>query len=232
MAASDSESSEDLGPFREAVWEPPGSRRSLNGNKKESSLPVTYPSLRLKAEDHEYNRSELKTTPAFREFVAKKLEAMIDRCILVSQNEATPAVTAVPEAQSQEAGFRLFFSSIEEDCGRAADVPSQKQNAPSSSSEEDSEDEWQRCREVAVSFKDILKQSHLPVMHLEASQVKGQETGDKNVRLKKKYKKKRGKTEAGEKRHKTTWCVNSMSHPASSKGRRNKRAKDSEHPSV
>ncbi|XP_030073245.1 protein CUSTOS isoform X2 [Microcaecilia unicolor] len=199
MAASDSESSEDLGPFREAVWEPPGSRRSLNGNKKESSLPVTYPSL---------------------------------RCILVSQNEATPAVTAVPEAQSQEAGFRLFFSSIEEDCGRAADVPSQKQNAPSSSSEEDSEDEWQRCREVAVSFKDILKQSHLPVMHLEASQVKGQETGDKNVRLKKKYKKKRGKTEAGEKRHKTTWCVNSMSHPASSKGRRNKRAKDSEHPSV
>nr|XP_033810018.1 protein CUSTOS isoform X2 [Geotrypetes seraphini] len=215
--------------------------KQQDGIKKESSLTVTHPSLRLKTEDHENNGSELKTTPAFREFVAKKLEAMIDRCILVSQNEATPAVTAVPDTVSQEEGFRLFFSSVEENCGRASDVSSRKQRAPSSS-EEDSEDEWQRCREAAVSFKDILKQSHLPVMQLEASQVRDQGTGDKNVRLKEKHKKKRGKTEAGEKRHNSIGCVthlcehdhheNSLLHPTSSKGRRKKRAKDSKQPSV
>ncbi|XP_029475431.1 protein CUSTOS isoform X2 [Rhinatrema bivittatum] len=234
MAESDSDSSEDLEQFREAVWEPTGSQR--DGIRKELSLAVTYPSLRLKAEDRESNGSELQTTPAFREYVAKKLEAMIDRCISMSQVEATPAVTSFPATQSQEDGFRLFFSSVAGDCGKAAIAPSSKRCAPSSSSEGDSEDEWQRYREAAVSVTDILKQSPLPIMHPQANQVNGwQESDEKNMKLKIKQKKERVKKAAGEKREKTTPCMthacesdyqgNSMSHPASSTGGRRKKGK-------
>ncbi|KAK2498608.1 hypothetical protein MC885_014000 [Smutsia gigantea] len=67
--------------------------------------------------------------------------------------------------EKPRAGFRLFFTSIPG--GPKEKVPPQPhgKRLPSSSSSEDSDEEWQRCREAAVSASDILQESaiHGPV---------------------------------------------------------------------
>ncbi|NXA38042.1 CSTOS protein, partial [Eudromia elegans] len=107
---------------------------------------------------HSEDGNELQTTPEFRAHVAKKLGAMLDSSITVLKNSSGPSQTSVQEPDSGDDGFRLFSSSVPGDCGRPEPCPARRRR-PSSSSDLDSDEEWQRCQEAAVSATDILKQS-------------------------------------------------------------------------
>uniref|UniRef100_A0A8C0J1Z1 Protein CUSTOS n=1 Tax=Chelonoidis abingdonii TaxID=106734 RepID=A0A8C0J1Z1_CHEAB len=132
-------------------------------------------STSLKVNDHDKDGNELQTTPEFRAHVAKKLGTMLDRAVSVPLSSRS---------------FRLFSSSIPGDCGKSKPLLSTRRRQPSSSSELDSDQEWQRYQEAAVSAADILKQSAFSVMPLDSSQVHKQECTEHNQKKKKKRKKK------------------------------------------
>ncbi|XP_042697588.2 protein CUSTOS isoform X2 [Chrysemys picta bellii] len=201
---SDSESSssaEDLERFREAAWDLAGQRSAVvppepgsGGFGKDKLLPV-QPSLRQKVNDHDRDGNELQTTPEFRAHVAKKLGAMLDSYITVLEDSSGPVWTSMQTADSEDDG----------DCGKSKPPLSARRQRPSSSSELDSDQEWQRYQEAAVSAADILKQSAFSVMPPDSSQVHKQECTEHNQKKKKKRKKKaRGehnseqKTEGGD----------------------------------
>ncbi|NXG10752.1 CSTOS protein, partial [Sakesphorus luctuosus] len=102
---------------------------------------------------------ELQTTPEFRAHVARKLGAMLDSFITVLKDSSGPSQTPVPQSDSADDGFRLFSSSVPGDCGTPEPCPAARRRRPVSSSDTDSDQEWQRYREAAVSAADILKQS-------------------------------------------------------------------------
>ncbi|NWT83467.1 CSTOS protein, partial [Lanius ludovicianus] len=103
--------------------------------------------------------NELQTTPEFRAHVAKKLGTMLDSFITVSKNSSGPSQTSVAQSDSEDDGFRLFSSSVPGDCGRPEPCPAARRRPPVSSSDTDSDQEWQRYQEAAVSAADILMQS-------------------------------------------------------------------------
>ncbi|KFQ67054.1 Uncharacterized protein C12orf43, partial [Phaethon lepturus] len=107
---------------------------------------------------HDEDGNELQTTPEFRAHVAKKLGAMLDGFITVLKESSGPLQTSVQQSDSGDDGFRLFSSSVLGDCGKSEPCPAARRRQPSSSSDTDSDQEWQRYQEAAVSAADILKQ--------------------------------------------------------------------------
>ncbi|XP_042697590.2 protein CUSTOS isoform X5 [Chrysemys picta bellii] len=115
--------------------------------------------------------------------------------ITVLEDSSGPVWTSMQTADSEDDG----------DCGKSKPPLSARRQRPSSSSELDSDQEWQRYQEAAVSAADILKQSAFSVMPPDSSQVHKQECTEHNQKKKKKRKKKaRGehnseqKTEGGD----------------------------------
>ncbi|KAM7144987.1 protein CUSTOS isoform 2-T4 [Macrochelys suwanniensis] len=112
------------------------------------------------------------------------------RYITVLEDSSGPAQTSMQTADSEDDGFRLFSSSVPGDCGKSKPPLLARRRQPSSSSELDSDQEWQRYQEAAVSAADILKQSAFSVMPPDSSQVHKQECTEHNQKKKKKRKKK------------------------------------------
>ncbi|NWI76365.1 CSTOS protein, partial [Dryoscopus gambensis] len=104
--------------------------------------------------------NELQTTPEFRAHIAKKLGTMLDSFITVLKDSSGPSQTSVAQSDSEDDGFRLFSSSVPGDCGKPEPCPAARRRRPVSSSDTDSDQEWQRYQEAAVSAADILKQKN------------------------------------------------------------------------
>uniref|UniRef100_A0A2K5SJV6 Protein CUSTOS n=1 Tax=Cebus imitator TaxID=2715852 RepID=A0A2K5SJV6_CEBIM len=134
---------------------------------------------RPKVDEHEQDGNELQTTPEFRAHVAKKLGALLDSFITISEVAKEPTKAQVQKVASEDDGFRLFFTSVPG--GREKEEsPQPQRKRPPSSSSEDSGEEWRRCREAAVSASDILQ----------VSAIHGAGTGEKEAKEKRKSKKK------------------------------------------
>ncbi|XP_047416599.1 protein CUSTOS isoform X2 [Sciurus carolinensis] len=186
-AVSDSESSsssdaEELARCREAAmpaWgleqrprgaeKPRGGRGLCSGrlsmeHAANNKLPASQLSLRHKVDEHEQDGNELQTTPEFRAHIAKKLGALLDSSITISEVVKEPRTAKEHKVASEDDGFRLFFTSIPGGPEEEASPRPHRKRQPSSSSE-DSDEEWQRCQEAAVSASDVLQESaiHVPV---------------------------------------------------------------------
>ncbi|CAI7935383.1 Protein CUSTOS, partial [Podarcis lilfordi] len=89
-------------------------------------------------------------------------------------------------------GFRLFSSSVPGDCGsQNLRLWEGSDSGTCSSSEQDSDEEWQRCQEATVTAADILKHSGLPAVLQNSSQdhhCPATEPSQKKKRRKKKAK--------------------------------------------
>ncbi|XP_017365755.1 protein CUSTOS isoform X2 [Cebus imitator] len=185
---SDSESSsdaEELARCREAAIPAWGLEQRPHGAVKpragatDNQLSTSQPSLRPKVDEHEQDGNELQTTPEFRAHVAKKLGALLDSFITISEVAKEPTKAQVQKVASEDDGFRLFFTSVPG--GREKEEsPQPQRKRPPSSSSEDSGEEWRRCREAAVSASDILQ----------VSAIHGAGTGEKEAKEKRKSKKK------------------------------------------
>ncbi|NXY09631.1 CSTOS protein, partial [Pteruthius melanotis] len=123
---------------------------------------------------HEEGDNELQTTPEFRAHVAKKLGTMLDSFITVLKDSSGPSQTSVAQSDSEDDGFRLFSSSVPGDCGKPEPCSAARRRRPVSSSDTDSDQEWQRFQEAAVSAADILKQSAFPALSQGSSQDQSQ----------------------------------------------------------
>ncbi|XP_059532191.1 protein CUSTOS isoform X2 [Myotis daubentonii] len=173
---SDAESSsggsdaEELARCREAavpawgVGQRPRGPEKKRADAANNQLPATQPSLRHKVDEHEQDGNELQTTPEFRAYVAKKLGDLLDSSITISEAVKGPTKAEVQKATPEDDGFRLFFTSVPEGPEETAAPQPRRKRLPSRSSE-DSDEEWQRCQEAAVSASAILQESaiHGPV---------------------------------------------------------------------
>ncbi|NXA03481.1 CSTOS protein, partial [Sapayoa aenigma] len=176
--------------FREATWDCAAQaaawvepRGGVTGSKK---MIFVLLSNRREANGGEDGDNELHTTPEFRAHVAKKLGAMLDSFITVSKDTWGPSQAAVPQCDPADDGFRLFSSSVPGDCGKPEPCPSRRR--PVSSSDTDSDQEWQRYQEAAVSAADILKQSAFPALCQDSSQDQSQVYAEHKQKKKKKKK--------------------------------------------
>ncbi|XP_044300360.1 protein CUSTOS [Varanus komodoensis] len=169
MAEGGGSSSEDeaaaasaLARLREATWEPARSRSPPAGIFKKRKFPSAEPSIREWISDQGQDGNELQTTPSFRAHVAKKLAAILDSSISPVEPPPWPGPSDVTVSETEDDGFRLFSSSVPGDCGTPEALPPGRRRLQrSSSSELDSDQEWQRCREAAVMAADILRQGGL-----------------------------------------------------------------------
>ncbi|XP_037012008.2 protein CUSTOS isoform X2 [Artibeus jamaicensis] len=190
-SSSSGSDAEELARCREAAtpaWDsqqPPRGPEKKRTDAVNSRLPSTQPSLRQKVDEHEQDGNELQTTPEFRAHVAKKLGALLDSSITISEVVKEPTKAEARRAPSEDDGFRLFFTSVPEGPEKKA-APQPRQKRWPSSSSEDSDEEKQRCREAAVSASDILQQSA----------IHGPEKVEKEAKKKKKKSKKKAKKEA------------------------------------
>ncbi|PNJ82326.1 C12orf43 isoform 2 [Pongo abelii] len=113
-----------------------------------NQLSTSQPSLRHKVDEHEQDGNELQTTPEFRAHVAKKLGALLDSFITISEAAKEPTKAKVQKVASED-----------DDREKEESPQPCRKRQPSSSSSEDSDEEWRRCREAAVSASDILQES-------------------------------------------------------------------------
>uniref|UniRef100_A0A8C6DQ77 Protein CUSTOS n=1 Tax=Moschus moschiferus TaxID=68415 RepID=A0A8C6DQ77_MOSMO len=132
-----------------------------------ATCPLPHPTPGMsghKVDEHEQDSNELQTTPGFRAHVAKKLGALLDSSITISEIVKEPRKAEVPRGALEDDGFRLFFTSIPGGPEKEAAPQPRRKRLPSSSSD-DSDEELRRCREAAVSASDILQESaiHGPV---------------------------------------------------------------------
>ncbi|XP_015423662.1 PREDICTED: uncharacterized protein C12orf43 homolog isoform X2 [Myotis davidii] len=167
---SDAESSsggsdaEELARCREAavpawgVGQRPRGPEKRRADAANNQLPTTQPSLRHKVDEHEQDGNELQTTPEFRAYVAKKLGDLLDSSITISEAVKEPTKADIQKATPEDDGFRLFFTSVPEGPEETAAPQPRRKRLPSRSSE-DSDEEWQRCQEAAVSASAILQES-------------------------------------------------------------------------
>ncbi|KAK4813262.1 hypothetical protein QYF61_019065 [Mycteria americana] len=201
---SDSDSSgEAAARFREAAWdcaaqaaaaapvvpvpvraEPRGEHQMLLALKEIIIILILN---RREVNGHD-DGNELQTTPEFRAHVAKKLGAMLDSFITVLKDSSGPSQTSVQHSDSADDGFRLFSSSVPGDCGRLEPCPAARRRQPSSSSDMDSDQEWQKYQEAAVSAADILKQSAFPALSQDSSRDQSQGYVEHSQKKKKKKK--------------------------------------------
>ncbi|XP_030677375.1 protein CUSTOS isoform X3 [Nomascus leucogenys] len=112
-----------------------------------NQLSTSQASLRHKVDEHEQDGNELQTTPEFRAHVAKKLGALLDSFITISEAAKEPTKAKVQKVASEDDGHEKEES------------PQPRQKRQPSSSSEDSDEDWRRCREAAVSASDILQES-------------------------------------------------------------------------
>uniref|UniRef100_A0A8D2DB00 Protein CUSTOS n=1 Tax=Sciurus vulgaris TaxID=55149 RepID=A0A8D2DB00_SCIVU len=128
-------------------------------------LPASQLSLRHKVDEHEQDGNELQTTPEFRAHTAEKLGSLLDSSITISEVVKEPRTAKKHKVASEDDGFRLFFTSIPRGPEEEASPRPHRKRQPSSSSSEDSDEEWQRCQEAAVSASDVLQESaiHVPI---------------------------------------------------------------------
>ncbi|NXM32472.1 CSTOS protein, partial [Oxyruncus cristatus] len=165
-SSSDSDDDDDGGGettarFREAAWDCAAQVAAAAAPRAETrseNNPCSF-SKRNEVNGCQQGDNELHTTPEFRAHVAKKLGAMLDSFITVLKDSSGPSQTSVPQSDSADDGFRLFSSSVPGDCGKPEPCPAARRRRPVSSSDTDSDQEWQRFQEAAVSAADILKQS-------------------------------------------------------------------------
>uniref|UniRef100_H3BEP5 Protein CUSTOS n=1 Tax=Latimeria chalumnae TaxID=7897 RepID=H3BEP5_LATCH len=196
-ASSDSEGSEELERLREATWDFGTSGEGAIGsegpkkNKAKTRVPSVRASLRQKTDVHEHDGNELQTTPEFRAHVAKKLGALLDSFIAIPEDSPEQVQASMLAEGTSDEGFRLFSTSVAGDHGKLESPPPVKRQLPSSSSNSDSEEEWQKFKEAAVSSTDILQFSTLPSLHQGSKQVKDQEEVKTKKKKKKKQKKKK-----------------------------------------
>ncbi|XP_061321861.1 protein CUSTOS isoform X3 [Pezoporus flaviventris] len=197
---SDSDSSgEAAARFREAAWDCAAQAAASvraeprGGGFKRDRLQQqpAQPSLRHELNGHEEDGNELQTTPEFRAHVAKKLGAMLDSFITVLKDSSGSSQTSGQQSDSADDGFRLFSSSVPGDCGKSEPCPAARRRQPSSSSEMDSDQEWQRYQEAAVSATDIMKQSAFPALCQDSSQDQSRGYVEHSQKKKKKKKKKK-----------------------------------------
>ncbi|XP_036028202.1 protein CUSTOS isoform X2 [Onychomys torridus] len=188
--SSSNSDAEELARCREAAmpaWgleqRPPGTERP-RADAAGKQAPASQPSLRREVNRHDEDANELQTTPEFRAHVAKKLGAMLDSSIAISE-VWKPRKAEVQQVAEEEDGFRLFFTSIPGGHEKeASQKPCRKRQPPSSS--EDSDEEWRRCQEAAVSASDILQGS---AIHCPAEVEEEAEKKRRKKRVKKKAKK-------------------------------------------
>ncbi|EHB01539.1 hypothetical protein GW7_02127 [Heterocephalus glaber] len=184
---SDSESSsssdaEELARCKEAAmpaWDleqPPRGEEKPRAGAANNRLSASQPSLRHQVDEHEQDGNELQTTPEFRAHIAKKLGALLDSTIVISEVVKEPRKAKIQEVASRDNGFRLFFTSIPRGPEEEAAPRPCRKRWPSSSSSEESAEEWQRCQEAAVSASAIL----------EESAIHGPDHREKEVKKKKK----------------------------------------------
>uniref|UniRef100_A0A8C9MKA1 Protein CUSTOS n=1 Tax=Serinus canaria TaxID=9135 RepID=A0A8C9MKA1_SERCA len=191
---SDSDSGgEAAARFREAAWDCTAlaaarAEPRSGGFRKDRLQPKDQPSLRREAIGHQEGDNELQTTPEFRAHVAKKLGTMLDSFITVLKDSSGPSQTSLAQSDSEDDGFRLFSSSVPGDCGEPEPCPAARRRRPVSSSDTDSDQEWQRCQEAAVSAADILKQSAFPALSQGSSQDQSQGYVEPSQKKKKKKK--------------------------------------------
>ncbi|XP_011761515.1 protein CUSTOS isoform X2 [Macaca nemestrina] len=163
-SSSSSSDAEELERCREAAMPAWGLEQRPHGAVKpragaaNNQLSTSQPSLRHKVDEHEQDGNELQTTPEFRAHVAKKLGALLDSFITISEAAKEPTKAKVQKVASEDDGFRLFFTSVPGGCEKEESPQPRRKRQPSSSSE-DSDEEWRRCREAAVSASDILQES-------------------------------------------------------------------------
>ncbi|KAF6080622.1 hypothetical protein HJG60_001656 [Phyllostomus discolor] len=69
-----------------------------------SQLPSTQPSLRQKVDEHEQDGNELQTTPEFRAHVAKKLGALLDSSITISEAVKEPTKAEARKVPPEDDG--------------------------------------------------------------------------------------------------------------------------------
>ncbi|NXT27638.1 CSTOS protein, partial [Syrrhaptes paradoxus] len=174
---TDSDSSgEAAARFREAAWDCAAQaavsvRAEPRGGEEIIIILVLN---RRQVNGHDEDGNELQTTPEFRAHVAKKLGAMLDSFITVLKDSSGPSQTSVQQSESADDGFRLFSSSVPGDCGKSDPCPAARRRQPSSSSDTDSDQEWRKYQEAAVSAADILKQSAFPALSQDSSQDQSQ----------------------------------------------------------
>ncbi|NWT28167.1 CSTOS protein, partial [Cardinalis cardinalis] len=164
-SGSDSDSGgEAAARFREAAWDCTALAAARAEPRSEGQMALKEIILVLisngrEAIGRQEGDNELQTTPEFRAHVAKKLGTMLDSFITVLKDSSGPSQTSLAQSDSEDDGFRLFSSSVPGDCGKPEPCPAARRRRPVSSSDTDSDQEWQRCQEAAVSAADILKQS-------------------------------------------------------------------------
>ncbi|KAK2522990.1 hypothetical protein Q9233_010349 [Columba guinea] len=149
---------------------------------------IIHISNRCEVNGHGEDGNELQTTPEFRAHVAKKLGAMLDGFITVLKDPSGPSQASVRQSDSADDGFRLFSSSVLGDCGESDPCPAVRRRRPSSSSDTDSDQEWQKYQEAAVSATDILKQSAFPALSQDSSKDQSRGCVEHSQRKKKKKK--------------------------------------------
>ncbi|NXX19886.1 CSTOS protein, partial [Podargus strigoides] len=178
---TDSDSSgEAAARFREAAWDCAAQaaavRTEPRGGEGVIGLEIIIILIlnRREVNGHDEDGNELQTTPEFRAHIAKKLGAMLDGFITVLKDSSGPSQTSVQQSDSGDDGFRLFSSSVPGDCGKSEPCSAGRRRRPSSSSDTDSDQEWQRYQEAAVSAADILKQSAFPALSQDSSQDQSQ----------------------------------------------------------
>ncbi|NXX58808.1 CSTOS protein, partial [Scopus umbretta] len=179
---TDSDSSgEAAARFREAAWDCAAQAAAARAEPREHQMLLALKEIiitcilnRRVVNGHDEDGNELQTTPEFRAHVAKKLGAMLDGFITVLKDSSGPSQTSVQQSDSADDGFRLFSSSVPGDSGKSEPCPAARRRQPSSSSDMDSEQEWQKYEEAAVSAADVLKQSAFPALSLDSSQDQSQ----------------------------------------------------------
>ncbi|NWX14360.1 CSTOS protein, partial [Aegotheles bennettii] len=170
---SDSDSSgEAAARFREATWD--CAAQAAVRAEPRGEIIIILILNRREVNGHDEGGNELQTTPEFRAHVAKKLGAMLDGFITILKDSSGPSQTSVQQSDSGDDGFRLFSSSVPGDCGKLEPCPGARRRQPSSSSDTDSDQEWQRYQEAAVSATDILKQSAFPALSQDSSRDQSQ----------------------------------------------------------
>ncbi|XP_011819843.1 PREDICTED: uncharacterized protein C12orf43 homolog isoform X3 [Mandrillus leucophaeus] len=177
-SSSSSSDAEELERCREAAVPAWGLEQRSHGEVKpragaaNNQLSTSQPSLRHKVDEHEQDGNELQTTPEFRAHVAKKLGALLDSFITISEAAKEPTKAKVQKVASEDDG-----------CEKEESPQPRRKRQPSSSSSEDGDEEWRRCREAAVSASDILQESAIHSPGTVEKEVK------KTRKLKKKAKK-------------------------------------------
>uniref|UniRef100_UPI00398EEB3C protein CUSTOS n=1 Tax=Pristiophorus japonicus TaxID=55135 RepID=UPI00398EEB3C len=194
---SDSDSAEELSRLKEAAWDIGNfnfqKARAGTSEDQEHISASTRPSLRQKIDDHQHDGNELQTTPEFRCHVAKRLGTLLDGIITI--DNSGPFLQQQAEDGADE-GFRLFSTSVPGDHGKVEPSSPVKWKPPPSSSDSDSE--WERLKEAAVSGSDLLRRSSLLATQSETNQAEGPIEAEHTGKGKKKRRRRKLAAEGGD----------------------------------